>query len=148
MNPLILYREENMDKSLFIFILIGVGFLYFITNFVGDIQEEDDRLKNTEYRHKHKYDKYYTTDSVGQEILDLTDATPSVQTDAWNSSPLKEEFLSLYPDFSEMKRFVKDRVRGEYITQKLLSHISDVEDKFFSGKIDSEQAKRLLGKLP
>ena len=27
-----------MDKSLFIFILIGVGFLYFITNFVGDIQ--------------------------------------------------------------------------------------------------------------
>jgi hypothetical protein len=137
-----------MDKSLLIFILIGVGFLYFITNFVGDIQKEDDRLQNTEYQLKHKYDKYYTTDSIGQEILDLTDAPVAEQVDAWHNSPLKVEFLSLYPDFSEMKRFVKERVRGEPVTQKLLAHIDDVEDKFFTGKVDSEQAKRLLGKLP
>ena len=140
-------REKSMDKSLFIFILIGVGFLYFITNFVGDIQEEDDRYQNTEYKMEHKFDKYYTTDSIGQQILDLTDAPPAVQVEAWNTSPLKDEFLTLYPDFSEMKHYVKDRVRGEYITQKLLKHIGDVEDKFFSGKIDSEQAKRMLGTL-
>ena len=136
-----------MDKSLFIFILIGVGFLYFITNFVGDVQEEDDRYQNTGYQMEHKYDKYYTTDSIGQQILDLTDASPALQVEAWNASPLKDEFLALYPDFTEMKNYVKDRVRGEYITKKLLTHIADVEDKFFSGKIDSEQAKRMLGTL-
>ncbi len=38
-----------MDKSLFFFILIGVGFLYFITQFVGDIQE-DEKFQNEEYR--------------------------------------------------------------------------------------------------
>ena len=136
-----------MDKSLFIFILIGVGFLYFITNFVGDIQEEDDRYQNTEYQAKHKYDKYYTTDSIGQEILDLTNASPAEQVEAWNESRLKEEFLALYPDFSEMKHYVKDRIRGDAVKQKLLTHIDEVEGKFFSGEIDSEQAKRLLSTL-
>jgi len=136
-----------MDKSLFIFLLVGIGFLYFITKFVGDIQQEDDRLQSTEYVQKHQFEKYYTTDSIGQPILDLTDAPASIQVEAWNKSPLKKEMLSLYPDFSEMKRFVKERVRGEPITQKLLSHIGAIEEKFYAGKIDAEQAKRQLTKL-
>lgn len=136
-----------MDKSLFIFIVIGIGFLYFVTHFVGDIQEKDDRYQSNLYKMEHKFDKYYMTDSIGQQILDLTDVTPSEQIEAWNMSPLKDEFLALYPDFSEMKHYIKERVRGEPITKKLLKHIDNVEDKFFSGKIDSEQAKRMLGIL-
>ena len=134
-----------MDKSLFIFLIVGLGFLYVVTHFVGDIQKEDDRLQNTEYQMEHKYDKYYTTDSIGQEILDLTDAPASEQLEAWNASMLKQDLISLYPDFAEMKHFVKDRVRGKPIVQKLLKYIDGVEDKFFSGKINSEEAKRMLG---
>ena len=135
-----------MDRSLVIFILIGIGALYFITNFVSDLQK-DDQYQNTEYKMAHKFDKYYTTDSIGEQILDLTDAAPHIQVEAWNTSPLKDEFLALYPDISEMKKYVKERVRGKYIVQKLLAHIDDIEDKFFSGKIDAEQAKRMLSKL-
>jgi hypothetical protein len=135
-----------MDKSLMIFIAIGIGFLYFITNFVGDIQQEDN-LQNSEYKEKHKYDAYQTVDSIGREILDVTDASASMQAEAWNSSHLKEEFLTLFPDFSEMKIFAQERVRGTALQENLTQAIDDAEDKYFSGALDAEGAKRALSSL-
>ena len=135
-----------MDKSLFFFILIGVGFLYFITNFVGDIQE-DDKFQNEEYKQKHQFDQYQSVDSIGREILDMTDTPASVQVQAWNNSKLKTEFLELFPDFSEMKIFVKERVRGEILQAKLIASIDSVESQYFSGKMNAEQAKRELSLL-
>jgi hypothetical protein len=135
-----------MDKSLFIFILIGVGFLYFITNFVGDIQE-DEKFQNEEYKLKHQYDQYKTVDSIGREILDLTDVSVNTQVQAWNNSVLKTDFLELFPDFSEMKIFVNERIRGEALKIKLLAQIDDVEAKYFAGTMDAEQAKRELSVL-
>ena len=135
-----------MDKSLMIFIAVGVGFLYFITNFVGEIQEEDN-LQNSEYKEKHKYDAYQTVDSIGQEIIDVTGASESVQVAAWNASILKEDFLQLFPDFSEMKIFVNERIRGKVLQVRLINAVNDVEDKYFSGAMNAEQAKRSLGTL-
>ncbi len=129
-----------------VFIAIGVGFLYFITNFVGDIQQEDN-LQNNEYKEKHQYDAYKSQDSIGREILDVTDASGSVQVGAWNSSPLKEEFLTLFPDFSEMKIFIKERVRGAGLQEKLIHAVDDVEHKYFSGSLDAEGVKRTLKSL-
>ena len=34
-----------MDKSLMVFLAVGVGFLYFITNFVGEIQQDDGTIE-------------------------------------------------------------------------------------------------------
>ncbi|WP_309499707.1 hypothetical protein [Sulfurovum sp.] len=135
-----------MDKSLFFFIAIGVGFLYFITNFIGDIQE-DDKFQNEEYKQKHKYDEYQNVDSIGREILDVTDVAADMQVQAWNCSPLKIEFLTLFPDFSAMKQFVEDRVRGEALRAKLTDAVNVAEDKYFSGTMNAEQAKRSLGAL-
>jgi len=135
-----------MDRSLLIFIAIGVGFLYFITNFVGDIQE-DDKFQNEEYKQKHQYDQYQSADSIGRDILDMTDTPVSTQVEAWNNSKLKTEFLTLFPDFSEMKIFVKERVRGEALQTKLIDAINTTEDKYFSGSMNAEQAKRSLGTL-
>lgn len=135
-----------MDKSLFFFILIGVGFLYFITNFVGEIQQEDN-LQNEEYKQKHKYDQYQSVDSIGRDILDMTGAPVNTQVQAWNKSILKTEFLELFPDFSEMKIFAKERVRGDALQAKLANAIDDVETQYFSGAMNAEQAKRELGLL-
>lgn len=135
-----------MDRSLFFFIAIGVGFLYFITNFVGDIQE-DDKFQNEEYKQKHQYDQYQSADSIGREILDMTDASLDIQVQAWNSSALKTEFLTLFPDFSAMKKFVEERIRGEALQTKLVNDINTAEDKYFSGSMNAEQAKRFLGTL-
>ncbi len=136
-----------MDKSFMVFIVLGIGFLYFVTTFVGDIQEEDEQYQNSEYNEARKYDKYKTVDSIGQSILDLTGADAKTQVAAWNSSQLKEEFLELFPDFSEMKLFVGDRVRGKVLQDKLTSTVNQVEDKFFSGAMTAEEAKRTLGSL-
>ena len=135
-----------MDKSLFFFILIGIGFLYFITNFVGDIQE-DEKFQNEEYKQKHQFDQYQSVDSIGREILDMTDAPVNIQVQAWNNSKLKAEFLELFPDFSEMKIFVKERLRGEILQVKLIASIDSVESQYFSGAMNAEQAKRELSLL-
>ena len=136
-----------MDKSFMFFIAIGIGFLYFVTNFVGDIQAEDDAYRNNDYSQEHIYDKYQATDSIGQDILDLTGADATTQIGAWNNSMLKDEFLALFPRFDEMKIFVKDRIRGKILQDKLTSTISTIEDKFFSGTIGAEDAKRKLSTL-
>ena len=135
-----------MDKSLFFFIVIGIGFLYFITNFVGDIQE-DEKFQNEEFKQKHQFDQYQSVDSIGREILDMTDTPADIQVQAWNNSKLKTEFLELFPDFSEMKIFVKERLRGEILQVKLTASIDSVESQYFSGKMNAEQAKRELSLL-
>ncbi len=135
-----------MDKSLFFFILIGVGFLYFITNFVGDIQE-DEKFQNEEYKQKHQFDQYQSVDSIGREILDMTGTPANIQVQAWNNSNLRTEFLELFPDFSEMKIFVKERLRGEVLQVKLIASIDSVESQYFSGAMNAEQAKRELSLL-
>ncbi len=136
-----------MDKSLFIFIAVGIGFIYFITNFIGDIQESDENYQNKGYQQEHKYNQYQSVDSIGQEILELTGADAATQVSAWNESKLKDEFLELFPDFSDMKRFVKERIRGDVLQTKLSRLIDDVENKYFSGVINAEQAKRELSLL-
>ncbi len=136
-----------MDKSFMIFLAVGIAFFYVVTTYVGDIQKEDDVYQNSEYEKEHKYDQYKTKDSIGQDILDVTTADPQTQVEAWNHSTLKEEFLGLYPDFDTMKTFVKNRVRGEQLVKKLTAKINMVEDKFFSGAMDAEQAKRALETL-
>ena len=135
-----------MDKSLFFFIVIGVGFLYFITQFVGDIQE-DEKFQSEEYKQKRQYEKYKSVDSIGRDILDMTGAPVGTQVEAWNNSKLKIEFLTLFPDFSDMKVFIKERVRGEALQAKLTAAVDDVESQYFSGAMDAEQAKRELGLL-
>jgi hypothetical protein len=139
-----MYIGYMMDKSLLIFIAIGVGFLYFITNFVGEIQEEDDKYQNIEYQQKHMYDEYQSVDSIGREILDLTGLDAATQMAAWKKSRLKEEFLTLFPDFGEMKKFAKERTRGDALQAKLFKMVDDVEGKYFSGTMNAEQAKRAL----
>jgi hypothetical protein len=136
-----------MDKSLFTFLVAGVGFFYLITHFVGNIQKEDEHFQSSEYERKHRYDSYKMTDSIGRDILNVTDADTQTQIAAWNEGNLKEEFLELYPDFSLMKDFVNNRVRGEPIKTKLLKLIDETESKFFSGEYSAEQAQAALKKL-
>ncbi|MDQ7085091.1 MAG: hypothetical protein Q9M36_09215 [Sulfurovum sp.] len=70
-----------------------------------------------------------------------------MQLEAWHNSALKDKYLSLFPNFSEMKKFLDDRLRGDTLKAKLLHDINAVEDKFFSGDISMEKAKRELRKV-
>lgn len=136
-----------MDKSFFFFIAVGMGFLYFITSFIGDIQKSDENFRNDGYNQEHKYDQYNTIDPVGQNILNLLGADNATQIAAWNESSLKDEFTLLFPNFEDMKNFIHDRIIGETLQTKLYAQIKSVEDKFFAGSITPEQAKLELSNL-
>ncbi len=136
-----------MDKSFLLYVLLGIGFVYVVTQYVGDIQAQDERYRNSEYEQKHKYDSYKSVDSIGREVLNVTGVDAQTQIAAWNEGSLKQEFLELYPDFSLMKDFVTSRVNGEPIRTKLLQRIDDTETKFFSGTLTTEQAKHALESL-
>ena len=130
-----------MDKGLIIFIAIGIGVIYFITGFIGEMQhKEDDKYQNISYQ-------YQSVDSIGRMILDVTGVDTKRQVAVWNASKLKEEFLDLFPDFIDMKKFVQGRVRGDALQAKLLKHIENVEGRYFSGTFNTEQAKRALDLL-
>jgi len=133
-----------MDKSLFIFIAIGIGFFYVVTNFVGGIQEEDESYQNSGYQKKHQYDQYLSSDSINRAVLNLKGVDEKTQIDVWNNSSLKDEFVLLFPDFDTMKLFIKDRIRGDDFQEKFIQYVDDIESKFFSGVIDGEEAKRQL----
>jgi len=136
-----------MDKTFLVFVVIGIGFLYFVTNFVGGIQKEDEQYRNKGYEQEHKYDAYAGVDSVGRNVLNLLGADANTQVSAWNESKLKEEFLALFPDFDEMKKFANERINGDPLKTKLQAQILSVEDKFFSGSMTADQAKQALGSL-
>jgi len=136
-----------MDKTFMVFVAIGIGFLYFVTNFVGDIQEEDDKYANEAYKQEHKYDKYVGVDSVGRNVLNLVGADVNTQVSAWNESRLKDEYLELFPDFDFMKTFIKERIKGDALSAKLTAQLKNVEDKFFSGTMSADQAKQELSSI-
>jgi len=136
-----------MDKTFLFFVAVGIGFLYFITTFVGGIQEKDEKFRNEGYNQEHRYDAYAGVDSVGRDVLNLLGQDLKTQIAVWNASKVKEEFIALFPDFDEMKKFVKERINGDALSAKLLAQIKSVEDQFFAGTITAEQAKHTLSSL-
>jgi hypothetical protein len=136
-----------MDKSFLIYLAFGAGFFYFITTFIGDLEKEDDKQYQYNKKQTKKYAKYKTVDSVGQEVLDVTGSTLAVQIDVWHHSDLKNELISIFPNFSEMKFFISDRIVGEELENKLLQVVADVEDGVISGTMSIKQAKMKLDSL-
>jgi len=136
-----------MDKSFLIFIAIGMGALYLVTNFIGDIQAEDDAYRNNDYVESSQYDEYQKVDSIGQAILVFENTDEKTQVAAWQASHIKQEFLELFPDHTEMKKFIKDRIVGQALQSKILKIIDDVEGKFFSGILSPDEAKQKLDSL-
>jgi len=130
-----------MDKAFLLYVLIGIGFLYLITNFVGDIQAEDDKYANQAYAEEHKYDKYKSMDNVERPILDLKETDLGTQIKIWNSSQLKNEFISFFPDYEAMRTFVTERIKGTALSQKLFEEIDRVEEQYVSGTMSIPQVK-------
>lgn len=136
-----------MDKAFLFYVLLGLGFLYVITHYVGEIQAEDDKYANREYKKAHKYDTYYAKDNVERVVLEFSGSDINKQIEVWNNTPFKEELIALFPDFESMKAFARDRIHGEALSQKLLSEITIAEDKFISGDISAKQLKDALRHL-
>ena len=129
-----------MDKGLLLFIAVGVVVIYLTTSFVGTIQD-DERYQNSGYS-ENKDIEYHTINSIGDVVLDVSSLDAKKQIAIWNSSEMKNEFLSSFPNFEEMRGFVDDKIIGDMLKQKLKETIDSVEEIFVAGDIGSDEAKR------
>ena len=133
-----------MSQGLIIFIAIGVILSYILVGFIGDLQDEDDKLMTQEKMIAKEDMSYHEKDVVGQTILVFSNGSCEKKIGVWKRSPLHQEFMDFFPNFSEMKTFIGDRIIDAEFQQRLTKQVDDVEDAFFSGEITQEQAKEKL----
>lgn len=133
-----------MSQGLIIFIAIGAILSYILVGFIGDLQDEDDKLISQEKLIAKEDMSYHQKDVVGQTILIFKDVSFEKKLNIWKRSPLHQEFLDFFPNFTEMKAFINDRIVDADFQQRLSKIVDNTEDAFFSGEITQEQAKEKL----
>jgi len=133
-----------MGKGLAVFIIIGAILAYILIGFVNDLQNEDDKLLTQEKMIQKQDRAYHQKDVVGQTILVFKKMPYEKKVGIWKRSPLHQEFLDLFPNFSEMKAFINDRIVDADFQQRLTKKVDETEDAFFSGEITQGQAKEKL----
>ena len=140
-----------MDKSFIVFVAVGIGFFYMITNFVGKIENEDIQPQDSKgYIQDYKtsnYDQYIIQDIIGRDVLDIEGLDRQQQIDIWKHCSLREDFISYFPDYEEMIKFVKERVISKEFQKYLIKKIEAIENDFLMGNIDSDEALRKVRAL-
>jgi hypothetical protein len=136
-----------MDKSYLLFLIVGIGFFYLVTSGVEEIESHEVRHYSTSNSESQRYAQFNKEDSIGDAILDVSNEDVATQLNAWHYSEIKNDFIEMFPDFIRLKSFVKDKIRGDVLVDKLTSKINNLEDKYFSGLISAEEAKKDLGIL-
>jgi hypothetical protein len=137
-----------MSKGLITFMIIGGILAYLLTGFIDKLQKEDDRLLSENKIQMQEDMKYYKKDAVGDPVLVFRDIPETEKIAIWKRSPMYQEMLDLFPDFSEMKAFVNDRIiTNDSFKQKLLKRVEEVEDGYFSGAMTDMQVKEHLDSI-
>ena len=127
-----------MIKSFMILMFMAISIFYIL----GEYNLTDNFQAPKKYDKAHQYDKFYTNDSIGTDILDVREENDERQLEAWNQSPFKGAFFKLFPNFSDMRYFIEMHLRGEFLTNYLLENVDKIESDFFSGNITTEEARR------
>jgi len=65
----------------------------------------------------------------------------------WKRSPMHEEYVALFPNFSEMELYVDDRVHDDELKGRILKRLKKISSDFFSGSVGEIQAKEDLDKI-
>ena len=120
-----------------IFGLAVIGLIvYWLIGFVHNLDEDVD----VSYGYN---EKRLVSDG---EVLEMSSLSESEKKVRWNASSAKQEMIALFPNFSEMRYLVEDKLEdsGKF-KKELLSHIDTVQQEFMAGKISLSEAKEKLG---
>jgi len=138
-----------MNKTVIFF---GVGIFLIITWLVGFIKQLNEDV-DVSYGFNEKVIvtgdmKNYRLDSSGNEILELDKLSLQEKKKLWNNSTLKEEMILVFPNFEEIKYFIKNRIEDDGSFQHLLlTHVEDVENNYIAGEMTGNRAKSMLSNL-
>lgn len=136
-----------MRSELLLLVVVASLFGYFLLGYVKKSEGEGDVSVFGQKASLKEDATFHHKDSIGQLILDVSGTSDDKRMGIWKRSPLHDQFMTLFPNFTAMRDFVQDRIVGEALQQLLLKQIGTVEDDFFSGKITQREAKEKLDQL-
>jgi len=92
--------------------------------------------------------KNYKLDNSGNKILELSTFSLDEKKRLWSQSSLKEEMIELFPDFSEIKYFIENRIEDDgSFKNELLVHVEHVQENYIGGGVTGTKAKIMLSHL-
>ena len=141
------------DKGFFILVMVAAGFVYFVFDFVSNVQ--DEKLQKTDYYNlngpgddsQKAISKFYTQDVTGSEILDLSGVPLEQAKEIWRKSPTKDQIMQLFPNFKLMKDMIKLKLAPSEFRDYLLKEVDNVESDYLAGTLSSFEAKKRLSEL-
>lgn len=136
-----------MNQGFVILLIIGALLAYFVTSFVGDIEESDDSLLTEEKMIKKEDMTYHEKDLIGQTVLIFRNDSFKKKLAIWSRSPLHKEFMNYFPNFLLMKSFINDRIVDKDFQKRLTEKVVEIEDAYLAGEISQMQAKIKLNSI-
>lgn len=127
-------------------LFLFLGSVFFITqsNIPLQLFDKISGEKTTGYISKNDTSEYEFKNYYGDISLNVSSLELEKQLDIWLKSTIKDDFLDLFPDFDELRNFVKERIVGKELSEIILNKISTVEDNYISGSLDLISAKKQL----
>ncbi len=136
-----------MKNGFLILILVGVGFIYFATSFMNDVAGDPSNTEYTVTPDQNTLYRYFKDGPGGYKVFDPSPLTMEKTIEFWNESRLKEDMMEYFPKFSLMKKYAKLHIATGAFLDLLLSKISEAELKYQTGKINFEEARRIIENL-
>jgi hypothetical protein len=136
-----------MKNGLLILIAIGIGFIFFATDFVKSVEDDPTSTDYTFTPEQEAIKKYFKDSPGGYKVYDPATLPLSKAKEFWNESKIKQEMMDYFPKFDLMKKYVQLHVATGDFLDLLLSKISEAELKYQTGKINYDQARRIIDNL-
>jgi len=122
----------------------GVAFFYLVINLVSEAESTTPGLENTSSRKAREYAKYYQEDINGDPVLNFAGVPLAKAKDIWNESSIKQQALTLFPDFDSVIELCEGQLNESQFKSYLLKELRGIEGDFIDGSINLDQAKRRL----
>ena len=135
-----------MSKSVMIFGFIVFLIISWLIGFVDELHDDVD--VNYGFNEKKLVEgdmRNYKLDSVGNNVLELSSLSLVEKKKLWKDSPLQDEMIALFPNFSDIKYFIENRIEDDgSFKEELLKHVESVQEEYIGGGMTGNRAKAIL----
>jgi len=134
-------------------VIFGGVILFFIISglitFIDDLQDDVDVSHGYSESNTYKdNNQFQAVNMYGETTLVLTDVNEARKKEIWKESFLHQEMLKLFPNFTDMKKLVENRLVDDgAFKNKLLQKIADTEDRYIGGLETGQSARTALSKF-
>ena len=132
-----------MEKGLLIIVAIGAVIIYFATNFAGDASADSDISWSVSDTND-KFSPYYVEDVLGNRVLNFSKISLDRAKSIWPSTPTARKIASIVPDFDLVRTEIENNIAAGTFRRYLLQFLEKLQGRFYSGKIQSDQARKAL----